>query len=525
MTGILNVFGRYRQWVEEGLAEICPYSRTVLEEKTGKIIFVSFTASVLGMSFVLILNGADIFTLCAMAFVAYIMLREIPEILTGRLRNLLYAKLPAYFAAVRKKYMNLGNIPEAVKEAAAGMDPEIRNNAEEIYDILLLGNRREKVREYAGKGIRNRFLKLFLIQAYEASEFGDGTGEKKDSVFAENIDILRAGVTNELYTSRKTRYMFSGYMTVAVLPVLLFGAVRKIGLSFSKDMLDFYGGNGKAVLLSAFLTAFFIYRMVSDAGKAGRRSGTTNGHSTLLRFYGRFEDNSGAACTGIRKLLFETASNDTVASVLFKMTLAFSFPIAFGLISGVHHTTGGRIMLPILGLISGVMPILELLYKKARNRSVMVEEIKRMQMVLVMERRLESITVTTLLSDLELFAEAFGPEIRECLNTWSAGPEAALRTLKEKGRRKNPYFESIADGFLCVDEVGTEEAFADIVSDRESMVKMEELENTIMIENRKNITDIMAWLPGVIMLGGYFILPFLKLTLAGMEEMFDMLGL
>ena len=54
---------------------------------------------------------------------------------------------------------------------------------------------------------------------------------------------------------------------------------------------------------------------------------------------------------------------------------------------------------------------------------------------------------------------------------------------------------------------------------------MEELENTIMIENRKNLTDIMAWLPGVIMLGGYFILPFLKLTLAGMEEMFKMLRL
>ncbi len=523
MTERSNVFGRYRRWVEDGLSEICPYSPTDIKCKREKIVISSFGVTVAGMLLVLFANGVNTFTCLAMVFTAYILMREIPEFMLGRMRNGLYAKLPAYLSAVRKKYFTVGNIPEAVREAARGMSTEIRLNAEEIYGILLLGDRRERVREYAGKSLRNRFLKLFLIQAYEASEYGDGKGEKDNSVFAENLNILRAGITGELYASRKMTYMFSGYMTVAVLPVMFFGLVKKAGLSFSASMTGFYDGSGKTVLLTAFLAAFFIYRMVSDAGKERGRRGMSRGRSFLTRLYGRLEGNTGIACTAIRKLLREADSDDNVAGTLLKMTVAFAFPIMFGLISGIHNTALGKPILVLLGMVSGIMPVLELMYKQVRNRMMMVEEIKRMQMVIIMERRLESITVITLLSDIELFAGAFGNEIRECLNTWSAGPDAALRTLKEKGKRKSEYFDSISDGFLSVDEVGIEEAFSDTLSDRESMVKIEELENNIRIEKRRDITDMMAWLPGLIMLGGYFIIPFLRLTLSEMEEMFRLL--
>jgi hypothetical protein len=176
-----------------------------------------------------------------------------------------------------------------------------------------------------------------------------------------------------------------------------------------------------------------------------------------------------------------------------------------------------------MGVLASLMPLLELIFKKARYKNLMVEEIKRMQMVIMMERKLESITVTDLLSDLELFARAFGNEIRETLNILPGGAEKALRNLKEKGKKKNEYFESIADGFLAVDEVGIEDAFADTISDRENMEKMEELENTIRTEKRKDLTDIIAWIPGAVMLGGYFIIPFLKMTLGEMEELFNIL--
>ena len=147
-----------------------------------------------------------------------------------------------------------------------------------------------------------------------------------------------------------------------------------------------------------------------------------------------------------------------------------------------------------------------------------------MQMVLMMERKLESITVVSLLSDLELFAGAFESEIKECLGSWSAGPEAALKTLKEKGRKKSPYFETIAEDFLAVDEVGIEEAFSDTASESESMERLEELESSIRTERRKDLTDMIAWIPGAVMLGGYFIVPFLKVTLGEMEELFKLIN-
>ncbi len=514
MTERSSVFGRYRQWVEEGLAEISPYPPEKIHRLSRRIGIISFAAAAAGMILVFPVNGPGIFTFLSMAFTAYILMREIPEFILMHMRNDLYLKLPAFLSAVRKKYINLGNIPEAVKEAAKGMTSEIRLNGEEIYDILLLGNRREKVREYACKGKRNRFLRLFLIQAFETSEYGDGKGEKKDSVFAENLNILRMGITSELYGSKRTAYMFSGYMTVAVLPVIFFGMIRRMGLSFSENMGQFYESNGKTVLLTAFLAAFFIYRMVSDAGKEG------NKRSTGPIYGSRLEGNNGVACGFVRKLLRETSSGESVTGIVIKSLASFAFPVVFGLAAGIGKNTYGLFTLLILGLAAGAMPVAELIYRKARNSSIMVEEIKRMQMVIMMERKLESITVVTLLSDMELFATAFAPEIRECLNNWSSGSEEALRRLKEKGRKKSSYFDTIADSFLSVDEVGIEEAFSDTDLDRESMVKIEELESTIRTEKKKDLTDLLAWLPGLVMLGGYFVIPFLKVTLEEMEELF-----
>ncbi len=523
MTEGSNVFGRYRQWVRKGLLEICPYGEKELNKKTGMIVFLALTAATLGAGAVLLVNGSGFFTVLAMAFTAYIMLREVPAYVLSQKRNEFYGLLPAFLSSVRRKYLSLGNIPEAVREAAEGTAKEIRLNAEEICGILLLGNRRQAVRDYAGKGCRDRFMKLFLIQAYEASEIGDGKGEKGGSVFAENMEILRHGIAREKYSSRKTSFMFSGYMTVSVLPVLAFGVIKKAGLSFSEKLLEFYDGKGDLVLLSALLTAFFIYRMISDAGSGGRRKMTGYGRRYEGRLAGKIESNNGVACSFIRKLINKTDPDESVAMTVFEMGIAAVFPAVIGLISGAAFVPGGKTALGVMCLLSGIMPVAELLYRRERSSRMMIEEIKRLQMVIMMERKLESITVVTLLSDLELFADAFGSEIRECLNTWSEGPEEALKVLKEKGGKKNAYFNLIAEGFLSVDEVGPEEAFSDTVSDRESMEKFEELENDIRTEKRKDITDIMAWIPGAVMLGGYFIIPFLKLTLGEMEELFKML--
>ncbi len=522
MTVLSGVFGRYSAWISDSLLEICPYEREELLRKKLHIVFTAFCGAVAASGTVLIANGIGSFTVLAMVFVFYIMMREIPAVIFNKMRNDLYIRLPSYLSLVRKKYSALGNIPEAVKEAAREQPREIRLSAEEVYGILLLGDRREKVREYAGKGKRNRFWKLFMIQAYEASEFGERPGDRDGSVFAENLRILREGIANELYTSRKTAYMFSGYMSVTVLPVIFFGVIRRGGLSFSKEMESFYEGSGKAVLLTAFLLAFCIYRMISDMGKVkGEALGHVN--KAALHMYGKLEESTSTACGLIRKLLKKSDSDEGVADILFKMTAFTAATVVFGVVAKIYTTSFGKIILGCLGLISGLMPVAELMFRQTGSRRRVVEEIRRMQMVIMMERKLESITVTALMEDIELFAGSFGSVIRECLNMMPADPQRALKLLKEKGGHKCGYFDGIADGFLSVDDVGIREGFSDTAADRENMTSMEELENTIRTEHRRELTDILAWLPGAVMLGGYFIIPFLKITLKGMEELFELM--
>ena len=176
-----------------------------------------------------------------------------------------------------------------------------------------------------------------------------------------------------------------------------------------------------------------------------------------------------------------------------------------------------------LGAVAGMYPFFSLLYRRYILKQHAEEEIRQFQSVILMERRIEDMTIRELLGDMEIFSRVFRPELRKCINSYANGPREALLRLRREAGDIHYGFRDIADGFLAVDDVGIQNAFAEVENNREMLEKMSQLEAEIRLRSKKDGIDILARIPMCLTLGAYFIVPFLADSLRGVTEVFALL--
>ena len=171
----------------------------------------------------------------------------------------------------------------------------------------------------------------------------------------------------------------------------------------------------------------------------------------------------------------------------------------------------------------GALPLFKLRFQVQASRAEAVHEVRQLQSIIIMERRLHGMTVVGLLEDMEVFSKNFKHVLRKCINSYGAGPKEALLHLKEEGGSIQEGFIELADAFLSVDEVGIAMAFSEVESNRRLLEKMTQLEAEISMEKKKDSADLLAKVPMILAVGIYFILPFFVHSLLGVAEVFKML--
>jgi len=177
----------------------------------------------------------------------------------------------------------------------------------------------------------------------------------------------------------------------------------------------------------------------------------------------------------------------------------------------------------LCGFATGVLPLLRLHFRAGVIRKEAEYEVRQFQSLVLMERKNIGITVVGLLEDMEAFSVCFKDVLRHCINAYGFDAAKALKQLKQKGMIICSAFEGLADAFLCVDEVGVEEAFAEIENDRHLMDRMTQLEANAEQEKKRDYIDILVRVPMALAVGAYFVLPFFFYSLQSVSEVFEVL--
>jgi hypothetical protein len=146
-----------------------------------------------------------------------------------------------------------------------------------------------------------------------------------------------------------------------------------------------------------------------------------------------------------------------------------------------------------------------LLLKKVRQRD-MEDEVFSFQSIIVILRNIKRADTEIIIEWMEEFSYIFQSSVRECSRKLSIDEREALEELKEK----EPFrpFCKIVDGLQSSDKLGVYKAFEDVEQERNNYIDKRALDNEIAIQDKSILGKTIAFVPFILTVGLYLILPF-----------------
>jgi hypothetical protein len=161
----------------------------------------------------------------------------------------------------------------------------------------------------------------------------------------------------------------------------------------------------------------------------------------------------------------------------------------------------------VIGSLFYHIPYLHLLLIKKLRERVMEEEIIQFQTIIVMLIHLERITIETILEWLENFAVIFKVSIEQLRNEIQNGEMEILEEVMQK-ETYQPFLK-IIENLQISDRIGIEKAFDEIELDRINYQEKRKMDNEMNMQDRVTLGKVIAFIPFMITIGLYLILPFL----------------
>lgn len=351
--------GRYLRITENMYSMICPYEQAYLQRLAATTsvmtvmlsVIASFAVAILGIS----MEGhITLYCFACIVFAVYVVSKEVLQGRITRTETVMMNDLTRYIAAVKHLYDYHKNIPRAVMGASEGLHYELRLHALHMHDILSSADRKEKVKEYALSRRTNKYLKMFIVQAYSASERGDVKSSQGESLFSKNMESLRLDIMQDIRMKEKRAYRLKGYTFVAVMPIFFMEVLKAWGLDFSPELVGFYSGAGKFIVVLSFIATLFIYSIINKAREVNSEWAEQSedylqsiaNKGNVRRVLERVEKSPRKLFRNIRKMLVECGDNTPLSVFLLKMffigAIAFGFGLVFAFV--VHRQEKVRLM-------------------------------------------------------------------------------------------------------------------------------------------------------------------------------------
>lgn len=438
---------KIRAYMERRFLRICPYGKAHLEQLTTECLMEILLASVGAVFLVcfwnsLFLETSLLYCIESVILAVYLLASEIPNHKVLQKENQVYQELLLYFSRVKHHYMACHHISNSVLGASDGMSCEVQYLAGELYRVLLESDRKDNVREYILRHHANRYLELFLVQAFEAAEKGDVLLAGERSLFSENVEHLRLELMEELYRRKKRAHEFAGYVFVGIAPFFLMPVLKQWGLDFAPELEVFYAGAGILLELITALITVAVYRMIRQAKEIALFEEEEEKPWNLEWLYslpafvhaeGRLERMDGKFSNKIRSWLLLSGEQTTFGRLVLKMILyAAGSYLLFALFCADAHRRERQIVLTSTEAIETIAPVakeekraalskymLELIYENKDNPEITEEEILKQWRTRIRlgNRSMELAAVQEIKERIQRYGEAKGSfvEVLFCL--------------------------------------------------------------------------------------------------------------
>lgn len=162
-------------------------------------------------------------------------------------------------------------------------------------------------------------------------------------------------------------------------------------------------------------------------------------------------------------------------------------------------------------------PYIVLLFKQSSVQMDMDDEIVQFQTIVLMLMHVDGCSVEMLLEWMERFAFCFQQNISTCLARLPMRGQAAIQEMYED--ETYPSFQNFAGNILNVDNVGIEQAFSGLESEREFYKQKRREDNMELLQKKSNMAMMLCFVPLFVLLFGHFIYPVAQYAMSELSVM------
>ncbi len=187
----------------------------------------------------------------------------------------------------------------------------------------------------------------------------------------------------------------------------------------------------------------------------------------------------------------------------------------------IHYHIFYFLLSILLAWILSFLPIALTICKRYFRKLNMEDEVMQLQSIILMLIYIKRMNIEILLEWMENFSDIFRDPLIECVDHFSYDEELALERLKERILFL-PFVRIVEDLEAC-DRLGVEDAFDEIAGQRDFFADKRKQDNEITLANKGVIAKAVAYIPLIMLLGFYLIVPFVLESIAQlMNYMADM---
>lgn len=426
-----------------------------------------------------------------------------------------------YLTDVRHNYYISHMVEESLEYALEQNDKEMRIHAGKIFDIVTSDNPDKGFNEYNDTG-PNKYIRLFVALSLKVIEYGDQVVGGQ-SLYLSNINHLKNDIHTELLKIKNTKFAFTGFSFIAVIPIIFLLPIRNWGVSNIPELANFYDySKGRLLAILIYLITLIAYFMLINLKDITRhplektpiisRISEFKLIKTLLKnyinkYYTKF--------LGLKDLLKESGESIKAKEFIVKRfiygLLAFIALLVYFIYLNYIEENMGLYWYQLLiscgfGVCAYTYPYIMVLYKKKVMEMNMEDEIIQFQSIIMMVSSMDRISVISILEFMEDFAVIFKDTINTCINDYDSGDIEALEDLKDRERFEP--FRRIVNGLIISDKIGIEKAFDEISTDKVFYQDKRKAENEEILSRKAVIGTAIANIPVIITIGLYLIVPF-----------------
>lgn len=499
---------------------LCPGRESYIVQKTVKTLVFTWIVILFEIMGIISLHPCMLQMMIAI-MCAIILHHEIIQFCVRTLEEKILIQLEQFITDVRHQYYVSHMVDDAIFDALDHTPYEMRVHALKFYDIITSENCEELADRYHLSS-HNNFLNLFLALCVTVVEYGDRTINDQ-SLFLMNLSNLKAEINLEVLKLKQQNYLYSGLTFVIIAPMTVLKVIEHWGISNLPELITFYQseiGYVTAALIISF--SLLIYRIVSELRENQNNEGTDYlmingllGSHKITEALNNYMSYCPKTVKRLRRILDESEERIQIQQILLMKFL-------YGFLAYVVSTTASLFFLvrdkerydwyelliaTLAAWLSFHLPDLKLQFHRKIVAMGREDEIIRYQSIILMLMYIERISVLEVLERIEEFSRIFRKQLQNCINNYNSSDVLALEGLKESTTFLP--FRRLVDNLMISDEIGLEQAFDEVAADRQHFQEKRKQENEMNLNRKFALAQFIAYIPAILVIGGYLILPFL----------------